>query len=501
MNRAILRISLACLAMFVLLLLNVNYVQAFETGKLAGKPGNIRVFDQQFTYQRGSIIANGDGTDLKIAESRLIKGTTTYRRYYPFGKLYAPVTGYNTIYGNSGLEDAENSLLAGTSPKLTVRNFTALLTGKQKQGATVETTISPAAQQAAYQALLNDGGHEAGVVALNPTTGAVLALASYPTFNPNLLTSLDGNTLDRNDKQLLNDPAQPLLNRATSVTFPPGSSFKIVTSSAAFTKGLVKNTASTVNAPPVLTLPNGNHLVNDGGEICGDGRPQIIQAFWMSCNTAFGGLGKAMGAPYLRNTASRFGMNAPMSIPLPVVPSVMPNKPSYWTDPSLTAFSAIGQFNDEVTPMQEAMFSAAIANHGQLMKPYLVQQILTPALSSIESTTPTTLSQAVSPTVAGYLTQMMFQVTHNPGGTAAATASPAQADGINIYGKTGTAQNGIDNGNLDDAVFTCFVPVQQGAPAPIAVGVMVKGGGFGADAAAPIAVAVIKAYEHAHDHT
>lgn len=497
MNRALLKISLACLAMFVLLLLNINYVQAFEAGKLAGEPGNIRVFDQQFSYQRGNILAVGDGQDLKIAESRLIKGTNTYRRYYPAGKVYAPVTGYDTIYSKSGIELAENGLLGGTSPQLAVHNFTALLTGKQKQGATVELTISPAAQAAAYQALTTDGGHPGAVVAIQPSTGAILALASYPTFNPNDLTSFDGKTLNKVDQRLLTAPSQPLLNRATQETYPPGSSFKIVTSSAAFSQHLVADTNTLVNAPEPLHLPNGHNLVNDGGEICGDGHPAIIQAFWMSCNTAFGQLGMKLKAPVLRRYSSQYGMNRPLSIPLPVVPSVMPRK-SGWTDPSLTAFSAIGQYNDAVTPLQEAMFAATVANQGTLMYPYMVQQVVGPGLSVIQRTNARVLSQAVSPTVASYLQSMMNDVTHNPGGTAYATAGPQATGGINIDGKTGTAQNGLANGNLDDAVFTCFVPGSNGQPSPIAVGVIVQGGGFGADAAAPIAVQVIKAYLGAH---
>jgi peptidoglycan glycosyltransferase len=223
MNRALLKVSLFCLAMFVLLLLNVNYVQAFEANSLAGKTGNVRVFDEQFSYQRGSIIAAGDGNDVKVAESKLIKGTDQYQRYYPYGKVYAAVTGYDSVYGKSGIEETENSLLAGTSSQLAVHNFTALLTGKQKQGATVELTISPAAQKAAYQALAaNTGGHSAGLVAINPSTGAILALASYPTFNPNELTTLNGTVLNKNDERLLKDPSQPLLNRATQVTLPPG---------------------------------------------------------------------------------------------------------------------------------------------------------------------------------------------------------------------------------------------------------------------------------------
>jgi penicillin-binding protein A len=497
MNRALLRISLACLAMFVLLLVNMNYVQAFESTKLAGEPGNIRVFNEQFTYQRGSIIANGDGTDLKIAESVPVKGTNTYQRVYPQGQVYAPVTGYDTIYSTSGIEQAEDSYLSGTNPKLTVHNLTALLTGKQKQGATVELTISPAAQQAAYTALANDGGHAAALVAINPSTGAILALASYPTFDPNQLTTQNGTKLNQVDQQLLTNPSQPLLNRAISETYPPGSSFKIVTSSAAFSTGKVASTSTPVYAPSPLKLPNGNYLVNDGGEICGDGNPPIIQAFWMSCNTAFGNLGSEIGAPTLRHYSSQFGMNRSLSIPLHVAQSVLPEV-SGWTDPSLTAFSAIGQFNDAVTPLQEAMFSAAIANHGTLMYPYMVQQVVGPGLAVIDSAKTSVLSQAVSPQVAGDVQSMMYQVTHHPGGTAYATAGPQATGGITIDGKTGTAQNGIDNGNLNDAVFTCFVPGTGGQPSPIAVGVIVQGGGFGADAAAPIAVQVIQAYLKAH---
>ena len=161
-----------------------------------------------------------------------------------------------------------------------MHNLTALLTGKQKQGATVELTISPAAQTAATAALAADGGHAAALVALNPSTGAILALASYPTFNPNSLTTLNGTKFNKIDKQLVTDPAQPLLNRAIQETYPPGSTFKIVTSSAAFSTGKVAEPEhDRVRAHEPLTLPNGHTLINDGNEICGDGNPPIIQAF------------------------------------------------------------------------------------------------------------------------------------------------------------------------------------------------------------------------------
>ncbi len=491
MNKAILRVSLACLALFVLLMLNINYVQAFEANSLADKPGNARTFDEQFSYQRGSILADGDGTNLKIAYSKL-KGDA-YHRLYPHGPEYAPITGFSTIFSQSGVEQAENKELAGTDPRLAVRNFTSLLTGKQKQGATVTLTISPTAQNAAYQALVdNPGNHPAAVVAVNPQTGAILAMASYPSFNPNELTTFNGVQLNKVDNRLLRDPSQPLLNRAVTPNFPPGSSFKIVTGSAAFTRGLVSSPSTTIPAPTVLTLPNGNLLHNDGDEPCANGNPAISLAFLLSCNTAFAKLGIRLTAPALRATAERFGVNKTLDIPFSVTPGSFPPVPD--NDKSYTAMSAIGQFNDEVSPLQEAMFAAAIANNGKLMSPYMVDQVLAPGLAVIQNAAPAVLSQAVSPTVAGYMKTLMLGVTQNRGGTAYQTAGPP-ATSIPIYGKTGTAENGVNNAGLDDAVFSCFVAPGAGHPYPIAIGVIVKGGGFGADAAAPIAVKIIKAYE------
>lgn len=494
MNRALNRISLACLVMFILLLINVNYVQAFKSASLAGEKGNIRIFDQQFSYQRGTIVAAGDTAHpVTIAESRLIKGTDMYRRYYPAGPVYAPVTGFDSIYSKTGIEYYENKELAGTDPRLAVHNLVGLFTGKANVGATVNLTINPRAQQAAYQALqvqaASDGNKPAAVVALNPSTGAILAMASWPSYNPNLLTTLDGTQLDRNDKRLLNAPGQPLLNRATQETYPPGSSFKIVTGSTWLSGGSGRSPSSNVPAPTALTLPNGNLLHNDGDEACGDGNPQLILAFYVSCNTAFGKLGIQVGAQALTHRANLFGWNAPLSVPLPVVPSRYPSQ----SDPSLRALSAIGQLNDEVTPMQEAMDAAAVANKGTLMAPYLVQsvQALSPALSNIQTASPRVLSQAVSPQVAAQMGQMMLQVTQNPAGTAYATAGPPAVGGsLLIAGKTGTAENGVSNAGLDDAVFTCFAPY---ASPQIAVGVIVQGGGYGAAAAAPIAVKVIEA--------
>jgi penicillin-binding protein A len=480
-NRAMLRLSLACLVMFALLLINVTYVQAFRASSLAAGPGNVRIFNQQFQYKRGAIVAGGTAGGTTIAESRLTKGNI-YQRYYPSGPVYAPVTGYDSIFSATGIEGAEDKELAGTDPRLAVHNLIDLVTGKPRLGAKVYLTIDPKAQQAAY-AGLKSLGRPSGLVAINPKTGAILAMASYPSYNPNQYTTLNGHRLDKIDLRNRHNPSQPLLNRAINETFPPGSSFKVVTSSAAFSTHKVTSPNSTVFAPQPLKLPNGNLLTNDAGEICGNGHPPIIQAFWLSCNTAFGELGIKMGGATLRRYADQFGMNnSHLTIPLQVSASVFPRV----TDSSLAAFSAIGQFDDQVTPLQEAMFAAAIANGGTLMRPYLVSQVQAPDLQPIESASPSVLSQAVSPQVASDVQTMMIQVVANPAGTAHDIFMP----NLEIAGKTGTAQN---SSTLDDSVFTCFTPVAVGNRT-IAVGVVIKGGGFGAAAAAPIAQQVIKAY-------
>jgi peptidoglycan glycosyltransferase len=496
-NRALKRLSIAALVMFLLLLININYLQGFDTGKLAALPFNSRTLDAQNKYQRGEIVTS-DG--VVIAQSKPASDPTyKYQRFYPAGPVYAPVTGYDTVFGHTptgqtGLEYYEDSVLSGSSSSLAVRNFIDLITGKQHKGANVTVTIDSKAQQAAYAGLVHalQGTNRIGaVVALEPSTGKILAMASFPSYDPNQLAVLNSGTVTTNDNKLLQAQGNPLLNHAIYSTFPPGSTFKIVTSSAFFNNNASNNPQTMVESPTQLTLPQTNHvLTNDLGEVCGNGSGQttLIQAFLQSCDTTFGKIGINVGANALNNQAQQFGVNSSaLKIPMPVTPS------NYVLPPSdaLTAYSAIGQFSDTVTAMQEAMFSAAIANGGRLMKPYLVQGILASDLSTVQNTAPSVLNQAVSPAVANNVGQMMEAVVQQQGGTA--NAFNQGAIGVNIAGKTGTAENGPNNANLNDAVFTAFGPYGSGNP-KIAVGVIIQGGGYGATAAAPIAVQVIKAY-------
>jgi peptidoglycan glycosyltransferase len=476
--------------MFLLLLLSVNYVQAFEPSSLAVQRGNARVFSQQYQYQRGSILTSNNKT---IAESVHVKGIYSYQRSYPDPLVYAPVTGYDSLYSSTGIEKTEDKFLSGSDPQLTVHNLIDLVTGKPRRGATVQLTINSAAQTAAYNAL-KETGLPSGAVALDPKTGAVLALASYPTFNPNKYATFNSAQLKRADNRYLNDPAQPLLNRAINQTFPPGSTFKVVTSSTAFSTGKY-NPQTRVYAPTNLKLPGTTkELINfdnlpcdNGSNPTGNGKVPFIYAFTVSCNTVFGNLGMQLGDNAIRQQAVKFGMNdANLRIPLPVSASSYPPIPG--NDPALTAYSAIGQYSDQVTPLQEAMFSAAIANNGTLMTPYMVQKVTAPDLTPLETAQPTPLGQTVSPSVAANVSQMMVDVVKQPYGTA---HNSAFLPNIAIAAKTGTAQNGANNTGLDDAVFTCFAPVSN---PQIAVGVIVKGGGLGADASAPIAVKIIQAY-------
>ena len=274
-----------------------------------------------------------------------------------------------------------------------------MFSGKSKQGASVYLTIDPKVQAAAYNALVamgdSDGGKPAALVAIDPSTGQILALVSYPTFNPNEFATLSSAQLEKIDNAYLKNPDQPLLNRALNDTFPPGSTFKIITSSTAYGTGKVTSPTSTIPAPQFYTPPGTSHaLTNDGDAPCGDGNPQIILAFTLSCNTAFGKLGVTVGGAPLHKYAELYGFNAglkgggpALTIPLPVSPSVYPLE----DDPAYRALSAIGQLNDAVTPMQEAMMAATVANHGLLMRPYLVQEIRAPDQQVVENTSATAI--------------------------------------------------------------------------------------------------------------
>jgi penicillin-binding protein A len=501
MNRPIKRISIAVLAMFIILLVNVNYLQAVEAPSLANKPFNDRAQYNANQVQRGNIVTSDN---VVIATSKPSNDQFKYQRSYPGGEVYAPVTGFDSVFSPgeapnyaTGVERAEYSLLGGTGSQLAFRNFIDMITNKPQQGATVQVTINSKAQQTAYQELAATlagktfNGHQevGGVVALNPSTGAILAMASFPSYDPNELAVHNTGTMGSLYSQLSSDNPSPLINNATQTLLPPGSSFKIVTTSAWYNQS-VNNTPSTVvSSPQPLQLPNGNFLNNDADEQCGtgSGHTPVLQAFGQSCNTPFAKIGIELGGSTIGSMADRYGFGNTSFFDIPGVAAV-PGNFTAEQDSSLTALDAIGQHDTTETPLQEAMIAATVANGGVLMKPYLIQQVTASDLATVSQTAPQSLGMVISPTIDSYEKQMMLAVVQQSYGTAFAFNSNNE-NGLIIAGKTGTAETGV-NPN-PDAVFTAFAPYDN---PKIAVGVMIQGGGYGASAAAPIAVAVIQAY-------
>jgi peptidoglycan glycosyltransferase len=481
MNAPIRRLSLVVAMLFCALLVSTTWIQFVQAKELHDRRDNRRTLLASYSRERGAILVGGD----PVAKSVPTKDELKFVRTYPHGKLYSQVTGYYSFtYGaGGGVEGAEDGLLSGQSDKLFYRRLVDMVTGKVQSGASLELTINPAAQKAADEAL---GEQRGAVVALDPRTGAILAMVSHPQYNPASLASHNLASVEAAWKALNADPGRPAVNRAIAGDlYPPGSTFKLVTAAAALSSG--KYTAdSVVPGPARLDLPQTTtDLPNDDAQPCGPGdRSTLTHALEISCNTTFGGLGLKLGAGALRAQAAKFGFGDVLRVPMRVSPSSVPAQ----LNPPQLAQSAIGQYDVRVTPLQMAMVSAAIANRGVVMSPYLVQTVRGSNLDVIDRTSPEQLSQAVSADVAAQLTRMMEKVVTSGTGTA------AQIPGVSVAGKTGTAQHA--KGAAPHAWFTSFAPADD---PKVAVAVVVEDGGnagneaFGGRVAAPIAREVIKA--------
>lgn len=481
MNAPLRRLSAAVMLLFGLLLLNANYLQVVKADDLHNDSSNPRLIAEEYSRERGPIIVG----DAPIAKSVATDDRLKYKREYAQGPLYAPATGfYSLVYGASGIEAQANSILSGTDDSLFVRRVIDTLTGVQPKGGSVTLTLNPAAQQAAYDGLRKQGARGA-VVALDPTTGAILALVSTPSYDPNLLASHDPAAIRKAYDRLSTRDARPMLNRALRQTYPPGSTFKIVTAAAALETGRYRPD-SKVDNDARLNLPlTDATLPNYNGRPCTPtGTATLTDALKYSCNVAFGKLGMQLGDDALRAQAQKFGFDQAVEVPMRSVASRFPEQ----LDEPQTAQSAIGQFDVRATPLQMAMVAAAVANRGVLMKPYLVQEVRAPNLSVLDTTRPQELGTAVSPQTAAALAQMMTEVVETGTGT------NAQIPGVRVAGKTGTAQQG--EGRKPHAWFVSFAP--SDVEPKVAVAVVLEEGGEAAEVsgnalAAPIANAVMRA--------
>jgi peptidoglycan glycosyltransferase len=479
MNAPLRRLSVAVMLLFGLLLVNANYLQVVRADALHHDSNNPRLIAEEYSRERGPILVAGQ----PVASSRETDDRLKYLREYSAGKLYSPATGfYSLVYGASGIEQEESSVLAGTDDSLFVRRVIDLLTGASPKGGSVALTLDPKAQKAAYDGL---AGRKGAVVAIDPGTGAILALVSSPSYDPNLLASHSPADVRRNYKRLDSAKARPMLNRALRQTYPPGSTFKVVTTAAALESGRY-TPDSEVNNDAELDLPQTDAMLPnyDGAPCSPSGRATLTDALKKSCNAAFGQVGLDLGDDALRDQAEKFGFNQSFEVPMRSVASRFPEDPN---EPQ-TAQSAIGQFDVRATPLEMAMVVAAVANRGVLMAPYLVQEVQAPDLSVIDSARPREIGTAVSPQTAASMAQMMTAVVDDGTGT------NAQINGVKVAGKTGTAQQGA--GRKPHAWFVSFAPSDTDAKVAVAV-VLEDGGGAaevsGNQLAAPIAQAVMRA--------
>lgn len=513
MNRSIRRVAAALGVLLAAAFINLNFVQVVKGNSYRNDPGNRRVLLAEYSSPRGPIVVQGSA----VAKSVATKDELKYLRTYPQGPVYAAVTGYDSyVYGTSALEYSENNVLSGNDPREFGGQLADLFTGRNPSGGSIALTINGAAQQAAYGAMkAPDGSMRRGaVVALDPTTGAILAAVSTPSFDPNKLSSHDSSSISDYWASLQPnvDPADPLLNRAFDQLYAPGSTFKVIVSAAALKAG-VKPTQlvpapnsywplDTKRTDPCPANLQAACVENFDGETCQNGTTAALEyAFAKSCNTAFADLAVSkLGGTALQQEASLFGFDGQqLQIPMSVANSTI-GTGSDLSDPAALAQTAFGQRDVRMTPLQGAMIAAAVANGGSLMQPYLVQQELGPNYSVLSNTQPKQLSQVLPPDQDQLLQQMMYGVVTSPEGTGGA-ANITDIPGVNVGGKTGTADTGVFvNGQETPphAWFTGFAMV-NGNP-KIAVAVIIENGGVngnettGGLAAAPVAKAVMEAY-------
>ncbi|MDN6245565.1 MAG: penicillin-binding protein 2, partial [Corynebacterium casei] len=352
MNKSIRVTALFSILLTIILLINLTVVQAFSVDKYAKNEHNQRGFYDMQTIARGQIFAGG----AVLAESTPNEDDTYSRSYPVDSPAWGPVTGYlSSQYGASQLEASYNDILNGTDDSLLTTNFMDLITGEQPDGANVEVTIDPQLQQLAYDQL-NQQGYEGAAVALQPSTGKILAMASSPSYNPN--------NIDEQWGQLQEQEGNPLLNHATQETLPPGSIFKIITTAAGLDNGYSPD--STLTGASEITLPGTEtQLTNYGGQVCGGSQQvSLTTAFSLSCNTAFVEMGMDVGADELRSYAEGFGVGQSADIGVETASGNLGDLP----DDAAVGQSSIGQRDVSMSALQAAGMAATVANNGVRME-------------------------------------------------------------------------------------------------------------------------------------
>jgi peptidoglycan glycosyltransferase len=488
MNRQVSRLALAALFLMIALIGATTYWQTWAQAGLADRQDNEIQRVARFTIKRGLIYAGDGKTVLAANRAKRVGNQTLYFRRYPQGKLAPHVVGYSTqLRSQAGIERSLDDYLTGSNANLNTVLTTTLdrLKGATVKGNNVYLTIDARAQRIANEALAGKCG---AVAALEPSTGKVLVLASSPTYNENLVEKSFG-AIRRITAPC--QPPSPLLDRATQGLYPPGSTFKVVTASAAIDSG--RYTPDSSFFDPGYCTEYGRKISNAGNPETGPevfGRVNLTTALEHSINAVFCNIGKAIGAGEILDYAKRYGFYSRPPLETPINERSAsglykrgrlfdPHDPASQVDPGRLAF---GQERLLVTPLQMAMVAAGVANGGVVMRPYVVQKIVSPGGATVQRTHSDKLGRAVKPETASELTTMMEAVVTGGTGTA------AQIPGVKVAGKTGTAETGV--ANRYTAWFISFAPADR---PKVAVAVVVENGGFGGKSAAPIARTVMQA--------
>ena len=481
MNKELRRLSVVVLAMFLALFGATSWIQVVQADALSENPAHTRALYDSYQVQRGAIIAEGAAIAYSVPSDDIY----AFQRVYSDPGMWAPVTGYINplLRSATGLESAMNQELSGTSGSQFLQRVEQIITGQKPQGSNVAISILPRAQQAAWDALQ---GYEGAVVAFEPATGRILAMASTPSFDTNLLAAHSSSEVNAAYDVLDSDPLRPLSNRAINGTLnPPGSTFKLVVASAALASGRYTPESTFAN-PAQWQLPGSSDFIgNSGGGTCGPGETvTLADALRLSCNIPMAQLAVELGDAAILEEAEKYGFNSSFTMPLVSTESTYPRA----LDDAQTALTGFGQGDVRATPLQMAMVSAGIANGGMVMNPRMIDRVIGPDLSVQQSFDDSEFGRALSEEDAATMTQMMVANVQN------GVASGARIDGVEVAGKTGTAENGPTAPYT--LWFTGFAPADD--PQVAVAVVLENGAGRGQQGgsnllAAPIGKAVMEA--------
>ncbi|MBP2583327.1 cell division protein FtsI/penicillin-binding protein 2 [Streptomyces sp. PvR006] len=482
MNKPLRRVAIFCGLLILALLLRDNWIQFVRADELNTHASNKRVQIERYANVRGNIIVDGKPITGSVdSKDPFYK----FKRTYLDGPMWAPVTGYaSQAYDANQIEKIEDGILTGNDDRLFFDRTLAMFTGEKKKGGDVVTTLNGAAQKAAFEGL---GKKTGAVVAIEPSTGKILALASTPSYDPSSFAGYSAKD-EKAWVALEKDKSKPKQNRAIREIYPPGSVFKVVTAAAALENGKVKDIDAKTDTPEGWKIPLSNREMINHARGCANA--SLKRALDISCNSVFAKLGDDVGVEKMNEMAEKFGFNAEQFTPVRSSASVYDKK----ADRGGNALSSIGQFNTATTPLQMAMVTAAIANDGKLMKPYMIDELRAPNVDLLKKTEPEEMSRPVSQENAQLLQQMMESVVQNGTGSNA----DLNMDGVKVGGKTGTAQHGDKNAKRPYAWFISYAKTAEGSPVAVAVIVEdsagtsredISGGGL----AAPIAKSVMKA--------